>query len=447
MAPNPSESIALFRYRVVAEALSDRLSPRQRGLLVRELSSRVHELPDGTLKEFSRATVDRWIRSYRESGLDGLHPQARSDRGLVRKQPELLAEACALRRESPLRTAEQISRILLARYRVRVAPRTIAAHLRRNGLDRASLGTSPRVFGRFEAEQPNQVWIGDVLHGPFVPHPRVAGSRRAYLFALLDDHSRLVLHGRWVAQENTRAGQVVLREAVIAHGLPETLYLDNGAPYSNAALERSCALLGIRLVHSRPGQPAGRGKVERVFRFIREAFLSELTLRPVESFAQLNDSFTAWLDRECNTRVHAETGQTPISRYRSLQNPRRPDLSSLYEAFRWSVVRTVSRTATVSLDGRRYLVDAGLCGRKVELHYDPDDLSRIDVWYQRLPAGPAVPFVVGRHVTPRELPPAPAAGQPSGIDYLDLVERDHLREHIGRVDYRHLDSNKEDDKS
>jgi transposase InsO family protein len=30
---------------------------------------------------------------------------------------------------------------------------------------------------------------------------------------------------------------------------------DNGAPYSNAALARCCAVLGIRLVHSRPGRP------------------------------------------------------------------------------------------------------------------------------------------------------------------------------------------------
>lgn len=77
---------------------------------------------------------------------------------------------------------------------------------------------------------------------------------------LLDEHSRLVLHGRWVAQENTRAGQQVVREAVLAYGLPEILYSDNGAPYTNAALERTCAVLGIRLIHSRPVVGVGVGK-------------------------------------------------------------------------------------------------------------------------------------------------------------------------------------------
>ena len=80
MAPDPAEQIALFRYRVIAEVLSDRLSPAERGLLVRELAARAHELPDGSRKEFSRATLDRWIRAYRESELAGLYPKLRSDR-------------------------------------------------------------------------------------------------------------------------------------------------------------------------------------------------------------------------------------------------------------------------------------------------------------------------------------------------------------------------------
>jgi transposase len=144
MAPDPDEQTALFRYRVIAEALNDRLSSAERGLLVRELASRAHELADGSRKEFSRATLDRWIRSYRESQLAGLRPKPRSDQGLVRKQPELLQEAARLRREAPARSAEQISRILFARHQVRVSPRTVSEHLRRQGLDRARLTADPR---------------------------------------------------------------------------------------------------------------------------------------------------------------------------------------------------------------------------------------------------------------------------------------------------------------
>lgn len=445
MAPDPAEQVALFRYRVIAEALSERLSPAERGQLVRELAARTHELPDGSHKEFSRATLDRWIRAYRQGELAALRPQPRSDAGLVRKQPELLEEACRLRREAPLRSSQQISRILLARHQVRVSPRTISEHLRRQGLDRTRLTAQPRVYGRFEAEAPNQIWIGDVLHGPYIPHPRVAGSRRAYLFMLLDDHSRLVLQGRFVTQENTRAGQQVLRSAILAYGLPEVCYFDNGSAYSNAALERTCAVLGIRLVHSRPGQPAGRGKVERAFRAIREWFLTEATLKAISSFQELNDKFTAWVETEFNTRLHTETRQRPLDRYATLSSPRRPDLELLYEAFRWSATRGVGKTPVVSLNGLKFEVDGALCGQRVELHYDPDDLSRVDVWFQGRHYGQAVPHLVGRHVPVQQQLPLPPPPEAVGIDYLGLVEEQHRQNSVGRLSYRDL--NKEDPRS
>jgi hypothetical protein len=37
------------------------------------------------------------------------------------------------------------------------------------------LANQSRAFGRYEAERPNERWMGDVLVGPFVPFPRVAG--------------------------------------------------------------------------------------------------------------------------------------------------------------------------------------------------------------------------------------------------------------------------------
>jgi transposase InsO family protein len=47
------------------------------------------------------------------------------------------------------------------------------------------------------------------------------------LFLLVDDYSRLLVHGRWVTEENTRAGQDVLRSAISRRGRPEILYVDN----------------------------------------------------------------------------------------------------------------------------------------------------------------------------------------------------------------------------
>src|SRR5713226_4669481 len=439
MSADPREDIALFRFRIIGEAAHPRLTPAERGHLVRELASQTYEHPDGSRWSYSRVTLDRWLRAYRERGLDGLRPPPRADLGVVRRHPELLEEACQLRLELPGRAATQIAAILKARHGISVPERTIREHLQRRGLHRAALTGQPRAFGRFEAERPNERWIGDVLVGPFVPYPRVAGSKRAYLFVLVDDYSRMLIHGRWVPDQNTRAGPEVLRAAIQRRGLPVQLHVDNGAPFSNAALERSCAVLGIRLIHSRPYRPQGRGKQERLGRYIRERFLLEAEAQGISSFQQFNDRFMAWSEQVCNTRVHAETGQTPMQRFTSQGPLHAVEPSLLREAFRWSVLRRVTSTASVSLAGNRYSVDAALIGRRVELRFDPEDLTRLEVYWEGHPAGQAIPFILGRHVhrqVPQAFPPTPSA--PTGVDYLGLVLAAHDAETLGQLAFRDL---------
>jgi putative transposase len=187
-------------------------------------------------------------------------------------------------------------------------------------------------------------------------------------------------------------------------------------------------VLGIRLVHSKPYSPEGRGKQERLNRYIREAFLAEATHHGIESLEALNDLFAAWAEQVANRRVHAETGETPISRFEKTGPHRQAGPARLAEAFRWSVTRKVTRTATVPLEGNSYAVDPALTSRRVELRYDPEDLTRIDVFLDGTPAGTATPFVTRRHVhraVPQAARPEPAA---TGIDYLGLVAAAHDEE-------------------
>jgi len=436
MTADRGETIALFRYGLIAEAASPRLSKAQRGRIIRAVAARTHIHPDGSSVAVSRNTLDRWVRAYRERALDGLRPAVRSDVGAVRRHPELFAEAAMLRREKPERGAGQIADILRLRHGVLVSERTIREQLRRRGLHRAALAPIPQAFGRYEASRPNERWIGDVLTGGYVPAPKTGGSRRAKLFLLVDDHSRLLIHGRWVTEENTRAGQDVLRAAIARRGVPDQLYVDNGAPYANAALERTCAVLGIRLIHSRPYMPQGRGKQERLNRFIRERFLIEID--EIASFEELNDRWMAWAESVLNTRLHSETGETPIARFLAGGPPHAADPIAFADAFRWAVLRRVTRTATVSLAGNRYQVDPALIDRRVELRYDPEDLTRLDVFWEGLPAGTAEPFVLGRHTHPAVPQAARPPVTPTGIDYLGLVLEAHEKTTRDAIAYRDL---------
>ncbi len=428
MDHNEQEQIALHRWAVIAEAAGDKLTARERGALVRQIAARAHPHPDGSSRTYSRGTIDRWLRAWRKGGLAALKPAERADAGTVRAHPELFGEASALRLELPGRSAAQIASILYHRHGIAVSDRTVRGQLRRAGLHREALAAEPKTYGRYEAGTPNERWITDVLVGPWVPWPRRDGSARARLFLIVDDHSRLLVDGRFFAHENARACQDLLRRAITRRGVPQVLYADNGAPFSNAWLTRTCGVLGIRLVHSKPYSPEGRGKQERLNRYIREAFLAEATHHGIESLDALNDLFAAWAEQVANRRVHAETGQTPIGRFQASGPPRQADPALLREAFRWSVTRRVTRTATVPLEGNAYAVDPALTGRRVELRYDPEDLTRIEVYLDGKPAGAAVPFVTRRHVhraVPQAAPPEP---DPTGVDYLGLVAAAHDEE-------------------
>jgi putative transposase len=420
----------LFRWQVISEVTDVSLGARERGALVRALAAREHLAPDGRWVRISRNTVDRWIRWYREGGFDALVPAPR--RMPNQTSERLLELAIALRREQPARTAAQIHRIILESEGRSPSARTIQRHLAAAGLSWKG-GQIARALGRFEAEFRNELWTGDALHGP------VIDGRRAFLFCFLDDHSRLLVGYRWAAREDVLNASRALRAGIASRGLPKAVYVDNGSPFVSGQLLRACAVLGIRLIHSRPGRPEGRGKIERVFRTVRDQLLVELEDRPPSSLDELGGTFQAWVEQVYHRRVHSETGQAPLERFLAAAGaPTVPSERSLREAFRWSERRTVSRTATFEMHGNSYEVDPGLAGRRVELIFDPLELADVEVRLDGHHAGMAVPLKIKRHVHPRAQPRPQGPVKPTGVDYLALIRKRRERELEKRIDYRNL---------
>jgi putative transposase len=220
----------------------------------------------------------------------------------------------------------------------------------------------------------------------------------------------------------------------------------NGSAFVDSWLMRACAKLGIKLVHSQPGRPQGRGKIERLFRTVNGEFTVEIAAgdgepgRQVNDLAEMNRLFTAWVENVYHRRVHSETGMAPLARWMEgapFPVPSAPDLA---EAFRWAEYRTVSKTGLVSLHGNRYQVDPSLVGRKVELVFDPFDLSFLRVRSDGHDAGTALPFQISRHSHPKARPEVPAEppAPATGIDYLGLIDARHTAELAGKVNYSAL---------
>src|SRR6266511_2887801 len=347
--------IALFRNELVQEVIDPALSSRQRGRLVRDLAGKVHTGPFGAPVRVSAPTLNRWCRWWRAGGFEALVPTpARVE---PRTPAEVLAMAAGLKRENPDRTAAQVVRILRAQSGWAPSERTLQRHFRHLELHR-DVPANSSVFGRFEADRCNELWVGDVLHGPAIT------GRKTYLFAFLDDRSRAVMAARFGFAEDAVRLAAALRPALASRGVPESIYVDNGSSFVDSWLLRACATLGIKLVHSRPGQPEGRGKIERWFRTVRDQFLVEITDQ----------------------------------------------------------------------------VDELLIGRKVELVFDPFDLTDIEVRYRGHSHGKAVAFRIGRHSHPKARPEHPDLDTPptTGIDYLRLVDADHTQQLESRINYTAL---------
>jgi putative transposase len=426
-----NRDIALFRYSLVREAADPSLSPAERGELARALASVEHLGPAGTYVKVSRATLDRWIRAWRAGGFDALVPKPRAGAPVIPR--ELLDLAATQKRAAPRRSAAQIALQIEEQRGSAPSVRTIQRHFAALGLNRTPDGQPPKAYGRFQAEAPNDLWTGDALHGPVV-----AGAK-TYLFAFIDDMSRLLPGYRWGLAEDTLRLEAALRAGLSSRGVPRAMYVDNGSPYASKWLLRACATLGIRLVHSEPRRPAGRGKIERVFGTVRREFLVEVEARGVTDLAELNALFAAWVETVYHRRVHSETGQAPLERFGAAGTPALPSPATLREAFLWSEWRSVTKVATVSLFANAYEVDHALVGAKVELVFDPFDLSQIRVRYQGREMGMAVPQVIGRHVHPKaKADPSPSTPPPSAIDYLGLIEARHREETRRRISYADL---------
>jgi putative transposase len=435
MGEDRRREVGLFRYALIRDAADPGLSKAERGRLVRALSEREHVDPDGRLVRIGRTTLDRWIRAYRHGGFEALVPRPRVV--APRTPAEMLELAFAIKRERSQRTAAQVREIMLAASGDAPVPglRTLQTHLAREGLNVRADGRTPgKVYGRFEASVRNELWTGDGLHGPTLAG---VAARRAVLLAFIDDHSRLLVGWRWGTGEDVFGLEAALRSGLMARGVPDAILVDRGSAFVSSQLLRACAVLGVKLIHARPRAASTKGKIERFFRTVRDQFLVEID-DGVE-LVELNRLFSAWLEVVYHRRVHSETQQTPLERFEQAGAPALPTPALLREAFLWSQERTVTKTATVSLHANSYEVDAALVGRKVELVFDPFDLTRIEVRYQHRPFGLAVPLMIGRRTHPqaqRELPPPPAA---TGIDYLRLLADKRDAELGGhRIDYASL---------
>jgi putative transposase len=436
------EDIALFRYNLILPFLSaEELEWGVKGELLKRLVSKSYEIPHSEKTSLTEKSIRRYLEAYREKGFEGLKPENRSDIGTSKAIPaEFLEQAFILKQEEPRRSARKIIQIMEIQEKVKpglLKPSTLSRHLLQNGMNTKELKKSDKVFRAFQADHPNQIWQSDVMYGPYLPDPdQPERKKRTYLVGLIDDCSRMVPHAEFYWQENLPHFENTLQKAIIKRGIPEVLYVDNGAIFSSRQLDLICAELGIRKIHCKPYSPEGKGKVERFFGTVRSDFLTELSHEKVARLDELNKKFWAWLEMDYHLRIHSGTKDKPVKRWLSnvTGHLKKIDEKQLQTIFLWRKTRKVNKLGLVSVQGIDFEVDSHLVGKSVEVRLDYFDLSQVLIYLNGNFWQKAKPAKISRWNTSQKknhtqkTPPPPK----SGIKYLKTLEQQHLakkREH------------------
>lgn len=371
-----ASELALWRYSVIAPLLHQTNGASLRDL-ARTVAQDVLRGIDGEPATVSPETVLRWYRAYRFHGLEGLEDEPRRDRGRSRalddaQQETLLAlleehsdwTVKLLHREAERRLGRPLS--IKAAYRLLQGRR--AAH-------------TPEPHPRREPGLPQTLWIADTMHARSVVDEK-RRKRKSYLLAILDDASRAFMAARFAFRDDITAFLPILREAVLARGLPSRLLVDNGPNYRSRVLRTACATLGIHLVYAAPYSPTSKARLERMFRTCRMAFLP--TLPAILTLEELNAAWARYV-AEYHALAHSALSDlegkptSPLSYYLTHLPPdvRYVQEVALEDLFQVEESRRVNPDGTIRVGDRLWEVDPKLAGSRVLVRFNPSAITRI----------------------------------------------------------------------
>lgn len=319
----------------------------------------------------SRKTGYKWLRRYREGGVDALRDRSRAPKHCPHRTPEPVRQfVIEARRAHPRWGPLKLLDYLEPRHPDIAFPAssTVGDILKREGLvpdrrrkkrRRAHPGASP-----IKAEAPGDVWTAD-FKGEF----RLGSGIYCYPITMQDAYSRMLLACRGLPSTAHLSAQTVFERLFREHGLPRAIRTDNGLPFASQAI---CGLsrmsvwwvkLGIRHDRIEPGCPQQNGRHERMHRTLK----AETTRPPEADFSPQQKRFDHFRHEYNDVRPHqALDGATPASCYRPSPNAMpehlpKPNYPGHAE------VRKVSTAGTIKFKSQPLFISTVLAGEHMAL--------------------------------------------------------------------------------
>jgi putative transposase len=390
-------AIRQFRYGIIADLCNPHLNREERREMIKQKARKRYDIPFSTKERITASCIKKWIAAYRNNGLKGLEPKTRQDRGksrsLTDKEQSILISYLEDFPDVPatvaLKTLQNQGKIVS-----RISQSSLSRFITASGLTR-KLRLREMMMEqqlKFEFFHPLECIQVDVMHGP--PVPDIKGRmRKALLMAAIDDATRRIVYARFSFTEKIHDFLKCIKHILQAHGRIIRIYVDNGSAFISNQAKRICDILGIVIIHSRPGKPAGRGKIERYFRTVRDQFIRPLPKDSITSLDDINIKFHTWLESEYHRNPHRGLkGKTPLEVWlqKSHLITTIPADIDLDEVFQFEMKRRVYGDSTITLDGFLYEVPYILAGKNVKIRFSPfQERPVISVFYNNKNYGTA----------------------------------------------------------
>ena len=334
----------------------------------------------------SRKTGYKWKERFMSHGLAGLHEQSRKPLSHAQQLPEaVVCEMVRLKQAHPHWGPRKIRELYRRAHRATEPPSesSFKRVLERAGLIRERRRRAARESGRLsqgiKAQAPNEVWSVD-----FKGWWHDGSGRKVEPLTVRDEHSRMILELRAVADARTETVKACFEKLFERHGLPAAIRSDNGPPFASSqglhGLSRLSAwwlALGINLERSRPGCPQDNGAHERMHLDVRR----ELQAGRIGC---TQEAFDLWREEFNTLRPHEALGMaTPAECYEP--STRRFEGTPEELDYQGQETRRVQSKGTIKLRRELIAISTSLAGWDVGLGEREE--NRIELWFANLLLG------------------------------------------------------------
>ncbi len=369
---NHNNETALFRYGLIAPIINGTYNEKSESEYYSKVAAMPHKF-NGKEQAISPSTIKYWTYKYRKEGYDGLKPKTRSDFNTSRKLNDETKKRIVEIKEKHLHISNSliynklIEEDLITKETVSYS--TVSKFIR----DNCVLFESDVVDRRaFVMPYANDCWQADTTHGPYLTI--INKKKRAYLIAIIDDASRLIVHAQFYFEDNAINFQEVYKKAIKKYGKPKKLFVDNGTPYKNKQLNIISASLGNILIHARPYSGASKGKIERFFRTMKSSWMRGLDWDKIKDLNELNEMLFEFIN-DYNSKEHSSLdGKSPKQRFiEDLGLINKMDNELIDSYFLHTFYPTIRSDSIARINGVEYEVDTKYIKQKIVVKLNPKD--------------------------------------------------------------------------